>query len=128
MSNLNTGLAGFGKRDDWTVEIDELIDVNLYGIAIHNNRFTFQVSGFPLNRIVEFQQFLRTRPKDQTFSLHKGPTGRVDCAEHDDRLFLRLINNGECGANLAEFAIEAPECDLLAAAVEEAIKDAESRG
>jgi hypothetical protein len=125
---MKFALAGLGKQNGWTVELDEIIDTELYGISIHNIQFSFQIYGFPLGRVLEFQRFLRTRDTDQVFVFHTESSGRVEFAEHDKLMFLRLLQQTSFGTNLVEIAIASTECDYLAAAIQEAVKDAESTG
>jgi hypothetical protein len=123
---MKFGLAGLGKQDNWTVELDEITGTKLYAMSIHHCHFTLQSPGLPLDRFLELQRFLTAGKQDTTFALYNAPLGQVVCAHHDGRVHFRMLQNTGLATNLLEVPIDATECQSLAKAINEAIEDAES--
>lgn len=121
---MKTGLAGSGVKDAWHVEIDELIDLGLYGISIANLQFHLVISEAPVDRIRKLLRFLQASKQDEFFEFRDAFGGKVGFRNHDGAIFIRIWHEGEHGPNLLEIPVEYAECVKLASALEEALCEA----
>ena len=121
---MSIGLAGIGREDDWQVDLDEMIGLDLYGITIANRQFSLQIFEVRLDAIKYLQLFLKESEQDKPFHFHTAFGGRLEFVSHDGNLLIRIFDAREHGANLLTITVQPAERTKLAAALEEAIEDA----
>jgi hypothetical protein len=121
---MKMGLAGSGVKGEWHVEIDELIDLGLYGITIGNREFKLQSFEPATSQIHKLLRFLKARRQDEGFDFCKAFGGEVGFLHHDGAAFIRIVQRGERGPNVMEIAVDHSECGDLCAALEEGIHEA----
>jgi hypothetical protein len=124
---MRIGLAGIGTERDWQVDIDAMAESEHYGLTITSRQYWLQVAGLALDRLVLLQRFLSTNTEQERFLLHSAFGGKLEFVRHEGKLALRIVEAAkESDTNLLEITLHPEDRTALAAALGQAIEDANS--
>ena len=122
---MKIGLAGLGREDDWTVEIDEIVGANVCGITMSNRQISLQVSPLSMDIITKLAGFLRSNEEQGKFHLPGVFGGKLEFVDYEGRLLIRLVEaRKSAGTNLLEITLQTGERNSMTSALDQAIEDA----
>src|SRR5882724_8795100 len=122
---MKTGLAGIGRNGEWTVDLDEVVGSDAYGITIRHPTFYIQLSGVLIEMADRLRRFLDSSRTNEVLHFHRAFAGEVLFTDHDGGLTVRVLQDlSESDANLVEIHFEPDERHRLSSALKEAIDDA----